>query len=100
MAVKTKEELIESIKKIFADGDVTTDESVAFMEDITDTLDARNEDDGENWKAKYIELDKEWKKKYIDRFGGKKEEKEEIEEEEKPDEETIKIKDLFEEKED
>ena len=40
MAVKTKEEILESVKEIFGD----------------------NTDDGTDWKAKYTENDEAWRK--------------------------------------
>lgn len=67
MAVKTKEELFDSIKGILADD--TSDASLALLEDVSDTLeDLTSKNDSENWKQKYEDNDKEWRKKYRDRF--------------------------------
>lgn len=67
MAVKSKEELLESIKGLLADD--TSDESIALLEDITDSFDAqKTETDAENWKKKYEDNDREWRQKYRDRF--------------------------------
>ena len=67
MAVKSKEELLESIKGLLADD--TSDESIALLEDITDSFDAqKTATDTEDWKKKYEENDREWRKKYRDRF--------------------------------
>lgn len=66
--VKSISELIEAVKTRI--GDNPDDDSVAFLEDITDTLtDYDNKTkDNTNWKEKYNELDKSWKQKYIERF--------------------------------
>lgn len=66
--VKSISELIEAVKTRI--GDNPDDDSVAFLEDITDTLtDYDNKTkDNTDWKEKYDELDKSWKQKYIERF--------------------------------
>ena len=46
-------------------GDDTSEEAIALIEDVTDSWD---ENDKEDWEAKYHELDESWKKKYRDRF--------------------------------
>ena len=66
--VKTKEEILGSIKDKFKDD--TSDEALSFIEDVTDTINdlehkAQNETD---WKSKYEENDKEWREKYKERF--------------------------------
>ena len=69
--IKTKEEIINAIKgKI---GEDTSDETLALLEDISDTLnDYDNKTkDTEDWKAKYEENDKEWRQRYRDRFFNK-----------------------------
>lgn len=69
MAVRTREELLESIRTRF--GESTDDESIAFIEDVTDTLtdlETRAKGDGTDWKEKYETNDAEWRKKYTDRF--------------------------------
>lgn len=66
MAVLSFDELIAKIKSKI--GEDTSDESIALLEDVTDTFNANN--DSEDWKIKYEENDKEWRKKYIDRFSG------------------------------
>lgn len=80
MAVRTTEELLESIKTRV--GDSTEDADLEFLEDVTDTLsDLREKSSGqEDWKTKYEENDKQWREKYRDRFFEKKDEKEEVEE--------------------
>lgn len=81
MAVRTTEEILESIKTRV--GDSTEDADLEFLEDVTDTLSAlKSKTEGqEDWKAKYEENDKQWREKYRDRFFEKKEEQEEKKEE-------------------
>ena len=69
MAVKTREEILESVRARV--GNQTDDETIAFIEDITDTLsdlETKVKGDGTDWKAKYEENDAEWRKKYTERF--------------------------------
>ena len=69
MAVKTREEILESVRARV--GEKTDDETIAFIEDISDTLtdlETRAKGDGTNWKTKYEENDAEWRKKYTERF--------------------------------
>jgi hypothetical protein len=81
MAVRTIEEIMESIKTRI--GDSTEDADIKFLEDVTDTLsDLITKSEGqEDWKTKYEENDKQWREKYRDRFFEKKEEQEEKKEE-------------------
>lgn len=69
MAVKTREEILESFKTKL--GENPDDESISFLEDVTDTLDdfeKRANGDGTDWKSKYEENDANWRKKYTERF--------------------------------
>ena len=68
MAVKTMEEVLESLRGRI--GEEPTEEDIAMLEDITDTFKDFEEktSDATNWKNKYEENDKAWKKKYSDRF--------------------------------
>ena len=69
MAVKTKDEIMTLIKDKF--GDDTSDETLAFIEDVADTvndLETKASGDGVDWKAKYEQNDKEWRQRYHDRF--------------------------------
>lgn len=69
MAVKTREEIMESFKSRL--GENPDDESISFLEDFTDTLDdfeKRAKGDGTDWKSKYEENDANWRKKYTERF--------------------------------
>lgn len=72
MAVRTIEEILESIKTRV--GDSTEDADLEFLEDVTDTLsDLKSKSEGqEDWKTKYEENDKQWREKYRDRFFDKK----------------------------
>lgn len=89
MAVKTREEILETIRTRVVDQ--TDDETISFLEDVTDTLtdlETRANGDGENWEQRYKDNDAEWRKKYKERFFSSepdepKEPKQE-EEEEKP----------------
>ena len=68
MAVRTQEELLNSIKGLLPDD--TSDEAISLLEDVTDTLGSFSNanNDNEDWKKKYEENDKEWRQKYRDRF--------------------------------
>lgn len=103
---KTKEELIEEFK-IIAGENVTSDESIAFLENLADSVEVEEpSEDDVDWKVKYDELDMEWRKKYIERFseGAESEEAPEDDPEPTPEEEeeeraeNISYDDLFEEK--
>ena len=102
MPILKKEEFFEKLNARL-NGD-TSDEAIAFLEDMTDTyteLEKRANGDGEDWERRYHELDESWKKRYAHRFfsgdGGNGAERiEETEEEKTP--ETIMPEDLFEEK--
>lgn len=96
MAVRTREEIMESIRTRI--GDSTEDEDIAFLEDISDTFDdmeSRASGDGEDWKTKYEENDKEWRRKYTERFFSKGEDPEGPEDPEEEEPKTF--EDLFEE---
>lgn len=67
--VKTKDELLNILKERI--GEDTSDEALAFIEDITDTItdfEKRAEGDGVDWKKKYEDNDAEWRAKYKERF--------------------------------
>lgn len=69
MSVRTREEILESIRTRV--GEQTDDETIAFLEDVTDTLndfETRANGDGENWEQRYKDNDAEWRKKYTERF--------------------------------
>lgn len=67
--VLSKSQVMEQVKKII--GENTDDDTLKFIEDISDTLDdfeTKANGDGEDWEKKYNELDKEWRNKYRERF--------------------------------
>ena len=69
MAVKTREEILEAVRARV--GEQTDDETISFLEDISDTLidlETKANGDREDWKTKYEENDAEWRKKYTERF--------------------------------
>lgn len=71
MVVKKKEEIMAAIKAILKDN--TSDEALALVEDVSDTLDqtAKGEDVEavrREMQQKYDELDKSWRTKYRERF--------------------------------
>lgn len=66
MAVRSKEELIEQIKTVI--GDNTSDNAIALIEDVTDTVTQLETNDSEDWKQKFEDNDKMWREKYIARF--------------------------------
>lgn len=101
MAVKTRDEIMEAIRKRI--GEDTSDEAISLLEDVTDTF-ADYETkvaDKTDWKTKYDEMDASWRKKYMDRFSGKtgEEVKEEQEEQIKDDSEPRTFDELFTERE-
>lgn len=94
MAIKSKAEILELVKARI--GDDTSDEALAIIEDVTDTLDdyeTRIADSGD-WKARYEQNDAEWRKKYKERFFSPSEEPEEIDEPEEVEEKRT-FEDLF-----
>lgn len=105
MAVLNKEEFMKRLQERI--GEDTSDEAMAFIEDMTDTFnDMETRSSGNNdeqWKQKYDELDKSWRKKYKDRFFNSEttpaDAKGEQEEDVKDDAEEKTYADLFEERE-
>lgn len=98
MAVLSKDELIEKVKKYV--GDRTDDETIEIIEDISDSIDSS---DADEWKKKYEENDKMWRDKYISRFVEKNEDdpdKSTEHDEEEKEKEYNSFEDLFEEEED
>ena len=103
MAVLSKDDFFKAIKSKI--GEDTSDETIKFLEDITDTyndLSNSSKGSGEDWQKRYEENDKMWREKYKERFFGATDETQPIIEpkpEEKDPEiekaETIKINDLF-----
>ncbi len=66
MSVLSKEKFFELIKSRI--GEDTSDESIRFLEDVTDTYNDLETRSGEDWKRKYMDNDTMWRKKYTERF--------------------------------
>ena len=86
MAIKSVEEILQNFKSIIPDD--TSDETIGFIEDVTDTihdLENKAKGDGKDWKSEAERIDKEWRERYKERFfSGKTEEDDEFIEEEEP----------------
>lgn len=100
MAKKTLEELTGEFNLIVGDND--SEDVLAFLEDLTDTVNAVPPEEGKDFRGRVEELEgqlRDLRKRYRDRFYGRTDEKEEDEavETEKVDGDIIKIKDLFKE---
>lgn len=83
MSILKKTELMEKLKTII--GDKNDDETLAFIEDVSDTFDDKNKGttSDEDWQKKYDELDNKWREKYKERFFNKSGNEEDIKEDEK-----------------
>lgn len=83
MAILTKEQLMESIKNRV--GEDTSDEALAFIENVNDTIENMSSDKNTDWKARYEENDAAWRQKYKDRFfnSSSEDKDDDLEEEEK-----------------
>ena len=66
MAIKTKDELIKSLNDVL--GDNASDEALALMEDVSDTLDDNAAKGAVDWEQKYRDNDAAWRTRYRDRF--------------------------------
>ena len=100
MAKKTLEELTGEFNLIVGDND--SEDVLAFLEDLTDTMNAKPPAENEDLRGRVEELEgqlRDLRKRYRDRFYGRTDEEEEEEsgETEKVDGDNIKIKDLFKE---
>lgn len=97
--VKTKDEIMEEIRAYI--GDRSDDQTIALVENISDTIDdyAAHGD----YDTKLMAVEEEWRKKYMERFfeGDKEEKISEVKEEKEDNDksEEIKIEDLYTEKE-
>lgn len=99
MAVKTREEILEAVRARI--GEQTDDETISFLEDVSDTLTdlETKANGGEDWKNKYEENDKEWRRKYTERFFSKEPEPKPYEKTNPEPEKPKRFEDLFAEKE-
>lgn len=93
--VKTKEEILNSIKDILKDD--TSDTALSLIEDLSDTLDNAKASDETDWKTKYEKNDAQWRQRYRDRFFSKATQEEEDIDEPEPEEtnEPKTFSDLF-----
>lgn len=71
MAILSKEDFFSKLKAKL--GDDTSDETIQYLEDVTDTYNdllskSQSNSTGEDWKAKFEENDKMWREKYKERF--------------------------------
>lgn len=70
MAILKRDEFFSRLETRL--GDDTSDESISFLEDMTDTyndLESRaNNSTNTEWEQKYNELNETWKKRYRHRF--------------------------------
>lgn len=66
--VKSRDEILEIIRARV--GDDNSDETLSFIEDITDTMNDYESrlSDSTDWKTKYEENDKNWRERYKERF--------------------------------
>ena len=99
MAIKSREDLLKSLNTLI--GDNSTDENLAILEDVTDTLKDYEEKtaDQTDWKSKYEQNDAEWRKKYKDRFLSGETIKDEQEEDVEKDSKPLTFDSLFKERE-
>ena len=101
MSILPRDEFFTRIQERL--GDDTSEESIAFLEDMTDTyndLEKKANGDGTDWEKKYRENDEAWKKKYKSRFfhGGNSSSPSNPTPQDDPDEydpENVSINDLF-----
>lgn len=69
MSILSREEFLQKMKDRI--GEDTSDDSLAFLEDMTDTyddLDKKAKGDGKDWKAEAQRIENEWREKYRNRF--------------------------------
>jgi hypothetical protein len=99
LAIKSREDLLKSLNTLI--GDNSTDENLAILEDVTDTLKDYEEKtaDQTDWKTKYEQNDADWRKKYKERFLSGETIKDEQEEDVKKDSKTLTFDSLFKERE-
>lgn len=104
MAILSREDYLERLNTLV--GEDNSDEALQIIEDFTDTFDnlgTQNDNDNEDWKQKYEELDATWRQKYRDRFMNSQTTEEDVIEEQKDnvesDGELKEYDDLFEERE-
>ena len=99
MAIRSREDLLKSLNTLI--GDNSSDDNLAILEDVTDTLKDYEEKtaDQTDWKTKYEQNDADWRKKYKERFLSGETIKDEQEEDVKKDSKTLTFDSLFKERE-
>ena len=98
MAVKTREEIIAQISARI--GDDKSDDVIALIEDVSDTLtelESKAGGDGKDWKAEAERIDKEWREKYISRFSGGSSNEDDVNEPNADEPKSYRFEKLFEE---
>ena len=70
MAIRTTEELVTAVNALIPE---TSDTALTFLEDLTDSMNARptepeRDENGVSWKDRYEQNDKEWRERYRERF--------------------------------
>lgn len=95
MAVKTREELMRSLRERL--GDDTSDETLALLEDIDDTLGDTTQ--VEELRRQLTETDRTWREKYRNRFfsGGETKDDDPTPEDDEPQQKTYSYENLFKE---
>lgn len=81
-------------------GEATDDDSISFLEDMTDTYESLTANAQEDWKSRYEENDRQWRERYRNRFMDKVEDiKDDVEKDQKDEMEeranNLRIEDLF-----
>ena len=95
--IKSMEDLLKAVTDRI--GEDTSDEALALLEDVSDTLKDYETRlaDTTDWKEKYQQNDEEWRRKYKERFAAPAENVEPtIYKTEEIEEKTYKYEDLFE----
>jgi len=92
MAVRTQEELMNQFSTIIGDEN-TSDDVLAFMTDMRDTLSDSGSETIATLRKEKDELDKTWRKKYRDAFMGKRDDTQPDDEDDTP--KTRRYEDLF-----
>lgn len=79
MAIRKTTEILANLKSKLDD---TSDETLALLEDISDTLNdfETKTKDTTDWETKYKENDENWRKKYHERFFTPSDESDDIDE--------------------
>lgn len=97
MAIKSKDEILSAIRSRFEED--TSDETIAFIEDVSDTftdLENKARGDGKDWQAEAKRIDNEWREKYKARFfSGKTPEEPDDDPDPEAENKTYNFEDLF-----